>query len=151
MTRSVLFAACFVGIILTLVGCGERDDDGPPNIYYGDTICEECGMIISDERSATATIITVERGYQALVFDDFNCQMNYEDKHSELLVHDRWSHDCISLEWIRTADAWFVRSPQLRTPMASHLVALLSLTDAKMFAATVDGETIEFKELWPTP
>lgn len=137
-----------VAAVFALAGCGADDADGPPSVRYGDSICAECGMIISDERFATATIIDGDRGNEPLLFDDFNCQMIFESKHADLTIVDRWSHDHASSTWLHTADAWFVRSDQLRTPMASHIAAFESKEVAHAFAEPLEGETVSFDTVW---
>jgi len=134
---------------MTLPGCGVDSDAGPPNIRYGDSLCIECGMIISDERFATATIIIGDRGNEPMTFDDFNCQMIFESKHTDLTIVDRWSHDHTSSEWISMADAWFVKSDQLRTPMASHIASFTTKPQAETFATPIQGQVLDFKTLWP--
>ncbi len=138
-----------VGVVV-LAGCGSETNDGPPSVRFGDSICAECGMIVSDERFATATIIEADRGNEPQIFDDFNCQMIFESKHTELTIVDRWSHDHGSNEWMHMADAWFVQSDQLHTPMASNIASFLTQSDAMAFAEPLDGEVVDFDTLWNT-
>ena len=131
-----------------LSGCGSVENDGPPSVRFGDSVCAECGMIVSDERFATSTIVVGDRGNQAMIFDDFNCQINFETKHAELVVVDRWSHDHGTNEWMHMADAWFVESEQLRTPMASNIASFLDKEHADAFAIPLDGTVVGFDTLW---
>jgi len=133
--------------VVALAGCGSETNDGPPSVRYGDSICAECGMIISDERFTTATIIEGDRGDEPLLFDDFNCQMIFESKHTELTIVDRWSHDHGSSEWIHMADAWFVKSDQIHTPMASNIASFLKQSDANAFSTSLEGEVVDFQSL----
>ncbi len=135
---------------LTLTGCGSETNDGPPAIRYGDSMCIECGMIISDERFATATIVEGDRGNEPLLFDDFNCQMIFESKHTDLAIVDRWSHDHGSNAWLHMADAWFVQSDQLHTPMASNIASFATQEDATAFAQPIDGAVLDFPSIWKT-
>jgi nitrous oxide reductase accessory protein NosL len=148
MTLLRKVATLALGALIFSSGCRNELDDGPPSIRLGDSLCIECGMIISDERFATATIVVGDRGNEPLLFDDFNCQMIFEAKQSELTIVDRWSHDYNAGTWLHTADAWFMRSEKLHTPMASHIAAFTSKDDAEAFAAPLDGETLDFVELW---
>tara|TARA_R110000737_G_scaffold2923_8_gene8872 strand:+ start:144690 stop:145025 length:336 start_codon:yes stop_codon:yes gene_type:complete len=108
-------------------------------------MCDECGMIVSDERFATSSVIMGDRGRQSLIFDDFNCQFNFEHKYPELEVITRWSHDYGSLAWIETAEGWFVTSPEIHTPMASSMVFFQSRSDADQFAESVSGTVHSIK------
>ncbi len=131
-----------------LGGCRSDANDGPPDIRLGDSVCAECGMIISDERFATATVVVGDRGNEPLVFDDFNCQIIFESKHGDLSIVDRWSRDHGTLVWLHTVDAWFVRSSQLRTPMASGMAVFASKADAEAFAEPIEGDVLEFDAAW---
>jgi len=131
-------------------GCGETDPDAPPSILLGDSVCIECGMIISDERFGTATIVEGDRGSQALIFDDFNCQKIFELKHPELTIITRWSRDYETLSWFHTDGGWFVRSIQIRSPMASKAAGFESLERAEAFASSIDGEVITYEDYDPS-
>ncbi len=140
------FICLLVGI--ALLGCRGNTQDGPPSIRYGDSVCIECGMIISDERFATSTVIVGDRGNEPLLFDDFNCQMIFESKHDELVIVNRWCHDHATGEWLSMANAWFVKSNQLRTPMASHIAAFATRGQAEAFAEPIEGALMDFDTLW---
>ncbi len=135
-------------VAFALPGCRGEAQDGPPSIRYGDSVCIECGMIISDERFATSTVIVGDRGNEPLLFDDFNCQMIFEAKHDELRIVNRWCHDHATREWLSMASAWFVKSDQIRTPMASHIAAFATRGQAEAFAGSVEGESMDFDTLW---
>ncbi|MBL4590428.1 MAG: nitrous oxide reductase accessory protein NosL [Phycisphaerales bacterium] len=136
-----------IAAVFAMPGCGSDTNDGPPSVRYGDSICAECGMIVSDERFTTATIIEGDRGSEPLIFDDFNCQMIFESKHTDLTIVDRWSHDHGTNEWIRMDDAWFVKSNKLHTPMASNIASFKAKSDADTFAKTLNGQVSDYHEL----
>ncbi len=136
-----------VAAALSLTACS-REDDGPPAIRLGDSTCAHCNMIISDERFATATVVESDRGPEPLLFDDFICQLDYEKAHPDIAVVTRWSHDYNTQTWFPTADAFFVRSDQIRAPMASHLAAFESKEDAEKLATELEGRVAPFKSVW---
>jgi nitrous oxide reductase accessory protein NosL len=149
MTRAGLFATAIVGAMgLSLAGCAEQSTDAPPPIHLGDSVCDECNMIISDARWATATIVAGPRGPEARLFDDFNCQVNYETQHADDQIVARWSHAFASGEWLKTEDAHFLMAVGLRTPMGSKTAAFSSLADAEAAAAQTPGEIVPFREAW---
>jgi len=133
------------GVVLS--GCRSENDDGPPDIRYGDSICAECGMIISDERYATATMVQGDRRIESYVFDDFNCQLIYESEHTDLVIVDRWCHDFESSAWMQTGEAWFVESEDLHTPMASGIVSFKELADAKELSESIGGSVSRYAGL----
>lgn len=139
---------CVSALALLSAGCDRGASDGPPDVRLGDSVCVHCNMIISDERWATATMIRGPRGPEPLLFDDFNCQAQYEAAHAEVPVLTRWSHSYRDGRWLRTADATFILSPNLRTPMGSCLAALPTRDDAETLRADLTGEILSFPEAW---
>jgi copper chaperone NosL len=134
--------------LVAMAGCSGEAPDGPPALRLGDTVCDECNMIISDERFATATIVEGPRGPEPRLFDDFNCQVGYELANADLEIVARWSHDHGSAEWMRTESATFVMSPNLRTPMASRSAAFASREDAERARAELTGDVMDFEIAW---
>ncbi len=144
MTRSICAAACVA--TLGISGCRQADPNAPPTIAYGESVCAECGMIISDDRFGVATIITGGRGDEALLFDDFNCQFDHEREGFDLPVVRRWARDHGTRAWIDAEAARFVFSPSLRTPMGSHLAAFETDEDAQAFARQHDGRVLRLTD-----
>lgn len=132
--------------MLLLAAC-EEDSDGPPKADYGNSVCVECSMILSDERFAAATVVEGPRGPAALLFDDYNCQIIHERTNPGLVVLDRWAHDHGTREWVRTDQAYFVHSPRLRTPMASNAAAFAAEPDAVSAAAELGGVVLRYADL----
>lgn len=133
--------------LLCMNGCRSESQDTPPTIRFGDSVCDECGMIISDERFATASIIAADRGPHPTLFDDYNCQIKFEKLHTDITVLKRWSHDYQSSEWINTDSCWFVQSDTIKSPMASHLAAFELKADAQAFATESNGQLYQFDQL----
>tara|TARA_A100001391_G_scaffold147174_2_gene104638 strand:+ start:243 stop:722 length:480 start_codon:yes stop_codon:yes gene_type:complete len=146
-----LLITALVSLCAVMPGCGEEAEDGPPKIMLGESSCAECGMIISDERFATATVINGTRGIQPVLFDDFNCQINFEHKNPETEVITRWSHDYPGLMWSPTGSGWFVMSPTIRSPMASNMAFFRDREDAESMAHSVSGQVLDFDTAWAQP
>lgn len=141
-----LFLAAFV--LLPLAGCGEQPADAPPKVLLGESVCDYCNMILSDDRWATATIIRGARGPEARLFDDFNCQVNYETEHPDLVILDRWSHDYTKHEWLETSEAFFLLTPALRSPMGSNAAAFATEAEAEAARSEMSGEVMPFDKAW---
>jgi len=105
-------------------------------------------MIISDERWATATMVEGPRGPEARLFDDFNCQVNFEVENPDATILARWSRSHATREWIRTEGAHFLISPNLRTPMASHIAAFASHAEAYRAQQELTGDVVAFDVAW---
>jgi len=148
MKRIPPAAILLASTLAALAACGRSSDSGPPSVRLGDSVCAQCNMIISDQRWATATIVSGPRGPEPRLFDDFNCQVNYENDHPDLDVVARWSHGHATRQWIRTGDARFLLSPNLRTPMASRVAAFVSPDNADAAQAQLTGEVMGFEQAW---
>lgn len=135
-------------LVVVLSGCGNQPADGPPDVKLGDSVCDQCNMIISDARWATATIVQGDRGPEPRLFDDFNCQVNYEVEHPDADILARWSHGHTSGQWLRTEDATFLFSPNLRTPMGSNAAAFASRAEAESARIELSGEVVPFDHAW---
>jgi copper chaperone NosL len=123
------------GILLValfwLTGCGQTiDTTQPPAIAYGEDVCENCSMIISDERFAAAywTADGVARR-----FDDIGGMVEYHQKHGED-VATFWVHDYPTGEWVRAESATFVMNKGLQTPMGFGIAACADEEQAKALA-----------------
>lgn len=138
----------FASIAGALASCGQDAAQGPPTVRLGDSLCAQCNMIISDERWATATIIDGPRGGEPRLFDDFNCQVNFEAARPDLVVLARWSHDYLGGGWIPTEQARFLMSPSLRTPMGSNVAAFASQDPAQAARSELTGDLMDFKACW---
>jgi len=142
MNRSL---TSLVTMLIAVGGCARSDPLAPPTVYYGQDVCAECGMIVSDERFAAAAIVPTDRGYVSLVFDDVGC----------LLRHDAASPGAVRLfvrdfradRWLTAATARFVHSRELRTPMASGVAAAASPEEASGLLADLPGEVLDFAGL----
>lgn len=139
-------AAMATGVLVLLAGCSPADQSGPPVVHLGDSVCTECGMIISDERFATATIIADERGDGVpLLFDDFNCQARHEARLVPGSVLRRWAHDHTTNAWLSPESAHYVHAAGIRSPMASNLAAFTDRADAESLAESLDAEVMTFE------
>jgi copper chaperone NosL len=148
VSRRAAITGTVIAMLLGWHGCARSATDGPPDIRLGETVCDDCGMIVSDDRFATATIIEGDRGPEARVFDDFSCQVNYESAHPDLTIVARWSHDYETHQWLSTETAAFLRSPPLRTPMASQAAAFKTRQGAESTKQNLGGDVMDFESLW---
>lgn len=135
-------------LTIALTSCRSQRTDGPPTVRLDEDVCHRCNMIISDQRFATATLIAGSRGTEPRLFDDFNCQAQFEAEETDLQIVGRWSHDYVSATWLKTESAHFVISDDLRTPMASRTAAFATLDEARRASAEFGGEVFTFDVVW---
>ena len=142
MTRDAVFAIGFTAA-LAAGGCAGGVPDGPPAIRYGEAACEACRMLVSEPRFAAAARAS---DGEPLVFDSIGCLLRYEQARAVVVRH-RWVHDYETGQWVDAAEAWFVHSRDLMTPMGDGVVALADQARAEALAAGHRGRILRFGAL----
>jgi len=132
---------------LGLVTCGTPSPDQPPKIRYGEDMCDECKMLISEARFAAAYV--TESG-AIRRFDDLGGMFAYRQKHPEPVAR-YWVHDYKTAMWIRADRATFVQSPEIQTPMGYGVVALASRAEAESLAQAKGGKILSLQDLLANP
>jgi copper chaperone NosL len=137
-----LLGLILVGIIT--IACSQTPVlDQPPEIRYGQDVCDECNMIINEPRFAAAYYTS---DGEARRFDDIGDMCTYHLKHQEEV--DRfYVHDYDTEEWLQAETATFVLSEQVYTPMAFGVVAFTERASADSFAERENGIVMSFEHL----
>ncbi len=138
MTKRVMLLLSVVWVIL-LVACGGADSvDNPPEILYGQDVCSNCNMIISEENYASAywTADGVARR-----FDDTGEMLQFMQSSPEERA-STWVHDVNTAQWLRAEDAWIVMNAGLMTPMGTGIVAVANEDDARALAFDQDDALV---------
>ena len=141
--------ACALAM-LVLAACSKVDPDAPPDLAYGQDICAQCSMIVSDERFACALIVQQDDGaFATLAFDDIGDMAQYEARKPALPIHKRWVHDYDTGAWLLAQDAYFTRSTNLQTPMGSGVAAHASRDESAAFARkhATNGKVMRWSDL----
>ena len=119
-------------------------DPQPPEITYGQDMCDQCGMVIGEARFAAAILLSSNK---YLKFDDIGEMLAYKKARPETQVEAWFVHDYNSEEWLRGESAFFVRSTSLQTPMGTGIVAFKERAVADKFAAENNGIVFNLKEI----
>lgn len=135
-----MLAAAVAGLLLS--SCA-ASSEGPPAIRYGASACAECRMLINEARFAVTAKTTAD---DPVAFDSTECLVRYLHRGGPLLARI-WVHDYHTERWLAAAQAWYVVSPALATPMGRGIVATASAEDALRLARTTQGRVAQFPEL----
>ena len=143
MLRRKTGAAYVIWIfVLTTLGC---QDKAPmtPHIRYGEETCDRCGMIISEQRFASAyrTDENVMRK-----FDSLGCAVLHQSEEN-VSAEQFWTYDYYESTWLETTQAFFVESSDLLTPMGYGIVAVKTKHEAETLAQETKGQILEFSQL----
>lgn len=135
--------AIMLTLLLVSAACaGGPDFDTPPEIRYGEDVCQRCQMIINEARFAAA-YVTADG--QTRLFDDLGEMLAYHDEFvEEIVVY--WVHDYDTAEWAKADSAYFVQSAE-PTPMGFGLVAFTDRDRAEIWAADHAASVLTFDQL----
>lgn len=129
--------------LLVLPGC----DTPPQPIAYGSDGCAECRMVLVDKHYGTEFISGKGKVFK---FDDVNCMIGFlrrepakSDRQAKILVIDFNQTN----RFLNAGDAVFLKHPDLRSPMGSHLGAFADRNAAEAVARELGGDGSIL--LWP--
>lgn len=119
-----------------------------PDIKYGQDVCADCNMIINEPRFAAAYAYEIEEGrYESLAFDDMGDLVNHLKKNQDKTIANIWAHDYESEEWIDGEAAFYVVSPEIRSPMGHGIAAFAAEEDATALAAELGVEILDWDHM----
>lgn len=130
--------ALFLVLVLAAACRQTVDTTQPPEIVYGQDVCDNCNMIISEEKFAAA-YWTADG--EARRFDDLGEMLSYMQSNPEEIA-STWVHDVNSAEWLPAEEAFFVMNAGLTTPMGTGIVAVATETEAQALAYGQDEATV---------
>lgn len=146
MRRRVLILFALAGLAVT-TGCERAPRPlAPPVVHYGQDMCAVCSMIVSEERFAGAVALRRGKRIEHFFFDDIG-EMLAEyapPEHEEIAWY---VHDADTLAWLDASEAWYVRSEDLRTPMATGVAAYATRAAAETARETHGGTVLDFAAL----
>ena len=136
-------------LALLLVSCSRGQTEiKPPEIRYGEDKCADCDMIISEPRFAAAAVHEVGSGtYESLLFDDIGDLLRYMKENPDLKYAASYVHDYDTEAWVDATKATFVQSSEVRTPMASGLLASDTAAKAQALATQFNGTVMDWTTL----
>ncbi len=139
-------AAAVAGV---LAACSQPGGDvQPPEIVYGQDMCDECGMLISEPKFAAALVL--EDG-TPVKFDDLGELLHYQSRHPDAEVKAWFVHDYHTEAWVNAEAAYFVVVEGFATPMGFGIAAFEAQADAEAFAEEQGGRVMTFAELLADP
>ncbi|MGQ0604743.1 MAG: nitrous oxide reductase accessory protein NosL [Anaerolineales bacterium] len=137
-------AACAIAAAVIAACAPSNAEPTPPEIVYGQQVCDTCGMIISEPKFASALVL--EDG-SALKFDDLGDMFVHHMDHPNLKVCAWFVHDYGAEKWIRGETAFYVAADQIKAPMDGGLAAFADRESAEQFASTyAEARVLTFDE-----
>jgi copper chaperone NosL len=122
-------------------------NEGPEPINYGKDACDHCRMTIMDPKFGAELVTAKGKVYK---FDDVNCMVSFMQ---EGAAKDQETSHVLIVDFLRpmtlipVKDAHFLRSDEVRSPMASRVAAF---SDASQRAQHLDqwgGEPMNWEDV----
>jgi len=136
---------CVLRFAFLLTACAPQSTEPqPPEIAYGQDVCEACGMIIDEARFAAATITVEGRTHK---FDDIGEMLVYHMEHLEGQAQVWFVHDYATQTWMRGEAAFYVMSEKIASPMGGGIAAFADKAAAEAFAAEHATTVMTFDEV----
>jgi nitrous oxide reductase accessory protein NosL len=123
------------------LGCGHAPTLAPPDLHPNQDTCHECGMTVSDVRHAAAVMVLKYGLVEQFVFDDTGEMLAFADPAGATQIR-RYAHDFGTGAWIDAAAAYFVKAPDVHTPMATGVIAYAAASDARAAAERYHGQVL---------
>ena len=140
-----MYIKVFVGIILILLlqGCEIK----PEEIHYGEDQCAYCKMNIMDSKFGGEFVTTKGKIYK---FDDVNCLMSFVNS-PEVTSRDM-KYTLVTdfsqpEKLIDATIAFYVKSPEIKSPMASQVAAFETEEAYKQHKKELNGIYLTWGEL----
>lgn len=132
--------------IMTLVGFAScQNQTIEPVAIEANDMCAFCRMSISEKRYAAELI---DQDGEVSKFDDIGCMTNFRKQRvNDALIRATFVMDFERREWLKAEDAFYVRSPEFKTPMSGGIAAFKDESTAQATAAKYHGTMLRFTEL----
>lgn len=106
-------------LIVSLLSCTAE----PEALHYGHDACHTCKMTLMDKKFGAELVTDKGKVYK---FDDINCMLTFFN--SGEVEHRAFAHRLVvdfsqPAKLIPAADAFYLKSPDIKSPMAGHVAA----------------------------
>lgn len=135
----------FVILLLTvmLVSCKVE----PEPLTYGEDGCAHCKMTLMDKKFGAELVTKKGKVYK---FDDVNCMLHFYN--SGEIAHEEFAYKLVTDfsqpgKLIEADNAFYLKSPQIQSPMASQVAAFEKEANMKEAKTQVDGIYLVWGEL----
>jgi len=134
-------------ILLLLMGTACSIEPQP--VLLGSEECAHCRMMIGDLQFASQALTSTGKAYK---FDAIECMAEWVNAGADQAeLHSTWVTDGAMTErWVRTDDAHFLRSDQVRSPMGMGLTAYADRAAAVEHHEMVGGELMTWQQVLQT-
>ena len=129
--------------VAVFANCQKRTVE--PVAIAAEDMCSFCKMAISEKQYAAELI---DSDGQVFKFDDIGCVVNFIKQRSiSVSGASLFVMDFDQRQWIKAENAYYVKSPDVTTPMNGGIIAFRDQAKAQEAVAKYHGKLLRFKEL----
>ncbi|MEX1240260.1 MAG: nitrous oxide reductase accessory protein NosL [Cyclobacteriaceae bacterium] len=130
-------------LLLPLLSCTVE----PEPLHYGQDACHTCKMTLMDKKFGAELVSQKGKVYK---FDDVNCMLTFYN--SGEIPPQEFAYRLVTdfsqpANLIEAADAFYLKSPALKTPMASQIAAFQQKENMEKFKKDLKGIYLVWGEL----
>jgi copper chaperone NosL len=119
----------------------------PEPIRYGEDACHHCKMTLVDKKFGAELVTQKGKIYK---FDDVNCMLSFFNSVED--ATNEFSHKLVvdfsqPAKLIEANNAFYLKSPKIQSPMASHVAAFENEKDMKATKEELSGIYLVWGEL----
>ena len=138
-----LLVVALIFSVLVFADCQPRTIE--PVAIAPEDMCSYCKMALSEKQYAAELI---DSDGQAFKFDDIGCLLNFIKQRSiNLSGASLFVMDFDQRQWIKADTAYYVRSPDVTTPMNGGIIAFKDQARAQEAAGKYHGKLLRFGDL----
>ncbi|MBM4170925.1 MAG: hypothetical protein FJ214_03535 [Ignavibacteria bacterium] len=131
----------FFLITLLIFSCQKS----PEPIAYGEDICENCKMTITENKFGSELITNKAK---ILKFDSIECLADYSSKQDAEIIHSMWVTNLTEpSKLIEVDEAIFLHSDNLKSPMGLNLCAVREKSSLEKIIADYGGEEMSWNQV----
>ncbi len=133
-----------IGTFLAMMTMSCAPDGAVPIVLHKDA-CEMCRMTISEGHFAGEIITKKGRVYK---FDDMFCIRDYREEYPDTEIKATYIHNYLgNNELIPAESAFYVKSPDFKSPMGGNIAAFKTEDEANEYQAKMNGELMQWSSL----
>ena len=132
-----------IAVIATFLSC----NSDPEPLRYGQDACHTCKMTLMDKKFGAELVTAKGRVYK---FDDVNCMVNFLNSgylSNETITHKLVVDYALTEKLIPAENAFYLKSDQIRSPMASQVAAFEAEEVMKKYKSKWKGIYLAWGEL----
>jgi len=138
-----LFGVALTFSALVFADCQTRKVE--PVALASEDMCSFCKMALSEKQYAAELI---DSDGQVFKFDDIGCLLNFINKRSiNVSGASLFVMDFNQRQWIKADNAYYVRSPDVTTPMNGGIIAFKDQANAQEAVGKYHGKLLRFEDL----